>query len=592
MLRQPVVVVLGHVDAGKTSLLDKIRGTIVQAREAGGITQHIGASFFPLETIKEVCGKLFMRFGEQVKIPGLLVIDTPGHEAFANLRMRGGSAADIAILVIDVNKGFEPQTFESIEILKSKKVPFLIALNKVDMLKGWRDSKSTLITESLKIQDKYVIEELDKKIYDVVGTLSRLGFESEAFYRVTNFKKQVAIIPISAKTGEGIAELLATLIGLTQQYLQKRLEVSNITRGIILEVKEEEGLGTTANAILLDGKLRRNDQIIIAKRDGVVVTKVKALLLPKPLDEMRDPRDKFINVEEVSAAIGIKIVSPDMEGVLAGTPIYSITNPDDIPKFKSLIESEIKSILIDTDSLGIILKCDTLGSLEAIIDMLKRENIPIRKADIGYVTKRDVIEASTVKLKDRYLSVILAFNVKILQDALDEANNKGIKIFSENVIYNLIRVYKEWVEEEKRKEEQYLFTAITFPSKFKVMKGFIFRKSKPAIFGVEILEGRLRQKSQIMDSNGNDIGIIHQIQDKNQSIEEARKGMEVAVSMQEPVIGRHINEEDILYAYPKSEDAALLLTKFKNRLSEEELRLLEEIIEKRRKVEALYAYTI
>ncbi len=592
MLRQPVVVVLGHVDAGKTSLLDKIRGTIVQAREAGGITQHIGASFFPLDTIKDVCGKLFLKFGEQVKIPGLLVIDTPGHEVFANLRIRGGSAADIAILVVDVNKGFEPQTFESIEILKSRRVPFLVALNKVDMLKGWKDSKSKLITESLKVQDKHIIEELDKRIYDIVGVLSRLGFESEAFYRVTNFKRQVAIIPVSARSGEGIAELLATLIGLTQQFLQKRLEVSNITRGIILEVKEEEGLGTTANVILLDGRLKHNDQIIIAKRDRAVVTKVKALLLPKPLDEMRDPRDRFINVEEVSAAIGIKIVSPDMDGVLAGTPIYGVTNNEDIHKFKSIIESEIKSILIDTDSIGIILRCDTLGSLEAIIDMLKKEDIPIRKADIGYVTKRDVIEASTVRLKDRYLSVILAFNVKILQDAIEESNTKGIKIFSENVIYNLIRVYKDWVDEEKRKEEQYLFASITFPSRFKVMRGFIFRKSKPAVFGVEILEGRLRQKSQIMNSNGNDIGIIHQIQDKNQNIEEAKKSMEVAVSMQEPIVGRHINEDDILYAYPKSEHAALLLTKFRSRLSDEELKLLEEIIERRRKVEALYAYII
>ncbi|RMF29359.1 MAG: translation initiation factor IF-2 [Candidatus Nitrosothermus koennekii] len=592
MLRQPVVVVLGHVDSGKTSLLDRIRGTIVQAREAGGITQHIGASFFPLDTIKQVCGRLFERFGAEVKIPGLLVIDTPGHEVFANLRARGGSAADIAILVVDANKGFEAQTYESIEILKSRKVPFLVALNKIDMIRGWKDNKTNLITESLKKQDKSVIEELDNKIYNVVGALSRLGFESEAFYRITNFKKQVAIIPVSAKTGEGIAELLAMLIGLTQQYLQKRLEISDFTKGIVLEVKEEEGLGTTANIILLDGKLKQGDRIMLAKRDGIIITRVKALLLPKPLDEMRDPRDKFRNVQEVSAAIGVKIVSPDMEGVLAGTPIYSIKSEEEIPKLKDMLESEIKSILIDTDSIGVIVKCDTLGSLEAIIDMLKRSNIPIRKADIGLVTKRDVIEANAVKEKDRYYGVILAFNVKVLPDAEEEANIRGVKIFRENIIYNLIREYNEWVEEEKRREEQYIFSTMTFPCKFQIMKGFVFRKSKPAVFGVEILEGRLRQKSQIMNEEGKDIGVIHQIQDRGESIEEAKKGMQVAVSMQEPTIGRQIDEGDMLYAYPKSEHAYLLLTKLKDRLSDEEFKLLEEIIEKRRKVEALYAYDI
>lgn len=592
MLRQPVVVVLGHVDSGKTSLLDKIRGTIVQTREAGGITQHIGASFFPLDTIKQVCGKLFEKFGAQLKIPGLLVIDTPGHEVFANLRVRGGSAADIAILVVDANKGFEAQTYESIEILKSRKVPFLVALNKIDMIRGWKDSKSTLIIESLKKQDKAIIDELDKRIYNVVGVLSRLGFESEAFYRVNDFKKQVAIVPVSAKTGEGIAELLTMLIGLTQQYLQKRLEVSDFTKGIVLEVKEEEGLGTTANIILLDGKFRQGDQIMLAKRDGAIVTRIKALLLPKPLDEMRDPRDKFRNVQEVSAAIGVKIVSPDMEGVLAGTPIYAIRSEEEIDKLREMLESEIKSILIDRDAIGIVVKCDTLGSLEAIIEMLKRSDIPIRKADIGAVTKRDVIEANAVKEKDRYYGAILAFNTKVLPDAEEEAKIRDVKIFREDVIYNLIRAYTEWVEEEKKREEQYIFSTMTFPCKFEIMKGFVFRRSKPAVFGVEILEGKLRQKSQIINKDGKDVGIIHQNQDKGESIEEAKKGMQVAVSMQEPTIGRDIDEGDILYAYPKNEHVQLLLTKFRDKLSEEEFKLLEEIIEKRRKVEALYGYDI
>ncbi|MGI0014955.1 MAG: translation initiation factor IF-2, partial [Nitrososphaera sp.] len=323
-LRQPVVVVLGHVDSGKTSLLDKVRGTAVQAREVGGITQHIGASFFPVETIKDMTGPLYNKLAKaETPVPGLLVIDTPGHEVFANLRTRGGSAADIAIVVVDVNKGFEPQTIESIDILQKRKVPFVVALNKVDMVAGWRSS-SRFVTEEAKKQEGSVQNALDEKIYTVVGTLSRLGYPSEAFWRVKDFTKEVAIVPVSARTGVGIPELLAVLIGLAQQYLTKRLErhPTGPARGIVLEVSEETGLGPSANLILLDGTIKKGDIIVVGKRDGPISTRVKALLLPKPLDEMRDPRDKFKPVSAVISAAGLKITSPDLEGVLAGSPLY------------------------------------------------------------------------------------------------------------------------------------------------------------------------------------------------------------------------------------------------------------------------------
>ncbi|MEM4398265.1 MAG: translation initiation factor IF-2, partial [Candidatus Nitrosocaldus sp.] len=548
-IRQPVVVVLGHVDSGKTSLLDRIRGTAVQAREAGGITQHIGASFFPLETIKDVCGPLFARFGADVRIPGLLVIDTPGHEVFANLRLRGGSAADIAILVVDINKGLEAQTYESIEILRSRKVPFVIALNKLDMLPGWRSIGTTTTTtttagnsrilflDSLKRQESAVVDELDARIYSLVGALSRLGFRAEAFYRVKDFTKEIAIVPVSARTGEGIAELLAVLIGLTQQYMLKRLEVGEHGRGIVLEVKEETGLGMTANLILLDGMLREGDEIMLAKRDSIISTRVRAVLLPKPLDEMRDPRDRFMRTEEVHAAAGIKIASPDLDGVLAGSPFYVIGKGVEIDTLRHSIESEIRGLVVSTDKVGVVLKCDTLGSLEAITEMLKRSNIPVRIADIGNVVKRDVVEALTVREKDRYLGVVLAFNVKVLQDAQQEADAHNVKIFSDKVIYNLVESYRQWVEQEREREESTIFASLIKPCKFILLKGFVFRRSNPAVFGVEIIEGRLRQKSPVINSEGNEVGTIHQIQDKCKSIDEARKGMQVAVSMNEPVVG-------------------------------------------------------
>ena len=590
-IRQPVVVVLGHVDSGKTSLLDKIRGTAVQAREAGGMTQHIGASFFPTETLIHICGPLLQKVGGSIKVPGLLVIDTPGHEAFSNLRSRGGSAADIAILVVDITRGFEAQTYESVEILSRRRVPFVVALNKIDRLAGWRSTSTPFLTESLKKQDKAVLEELDARIYTVVGSLSRLGFRSEAYYRVKDFSREVAIVPVSAKTGEGIPELIMVLIGLTQHYLTKRLTTSEEqTRGIVLELREETGLGLTANLILLDGVLKIGDTVAMVKRDGAFKTKVRGLFLPKPLDEMRDPRDRFTPVDEVRAAAGVKILAPDLEGVLAGSPLVGLVSEDRWEEVKKALESEVSKVFIKTDTVGVIVKADTLGSLEAITDMLKRQGVPIRIADVGFVTRRDVIEASMVAKEDPYLGVILGFNVKILPDAQEAIEAEKVKVFNESIIYNLIEGYTRWVQEEKEKAAIREFNSLTPVCKFKVLEGFIFRRSNPAIFGVEVLVGRLRQKVQVMNSDGKVVGTIHQIQDKGKPLEEAPRGAQVAVSMMEPMVGRHIFEKDILYSLLKEAEVRTFKEKYLNRLSPEEQEVLNEIVQIRKKVQPTYPY--
>ncbi|HEX5519615.1 MAG TPA: translation initiation factor IF-2 [Candidatus Nitrosocosmicus sp.] len=591
-LRQPVVVVLGHVDSGKTSLLDKIRGTVVQSHEAGGITQHIGASFFPIEIIQSLTGPLFKKISSSDNpIPGLLVIDTPGHEVFANLRMRGGSAADIAILVVDVNKGFEPQTIESINILKKRKVPFVVAINKVDRITGWKNSNSDFISEEIKIQSKEVQLDLDNKVYSVLGSLSELGFTSEAFWRVKDFSKEIALVPVSAVSGVGIPELLTVLVGLTQQYMTQKLERHEGTaRGIILEVKEEIGIGPSANIILLDGVIKQGDLIVVAKRESAVTTKIKSLLLPKPLDEMRDPRDKFRQVDMVISAAGLKITSPDLEGVVAGSPLYGLTSRNKENEIKKIVESEIKSVIVNTDSNGIILRCDTIGSIEAISEMLKKEKIPIRSADIGQISRRDVMTAAAVKDKDRYLGIILGFNVKILEDAEKEAFERGIKVFNEKIIYNLVRNYMDWVSYQKEHEESILFNELPPICKIEFMKGYVFRRSDPAVFGAEINIGKIKQKMFIMDKVGKKVGIIHQIQDKGKTIDEATRGMQVAVSINGPQIGRQINEGDIFYTYLNSHQAKLLLGRFNHKLNEEEKTVLDYIVTLRRKSDPAFGY--
>ena len=586
------MVVLGHVDSGKTSILDKIRGTGVQGREAGGITQHIGASFLPTETIKKLTGPLYEKLSKgEHTIPGLLVIDTPGHEIFTNLRARGGSAADIAILVVDANRGFQPQTTESLKILESRKVPFVVALNKTDMVSGWKKSDTPFISMAIKEQDPFVQTSIDEKIYNVVAALSVLGYQSEAFYRVQDFKKEISIVPVSARTGVGIPELLAVLVGLAQQFLQKRLaQEEKSTRGIVLEVNDEVGLGPTANIILIDGHLKKEDNVIIAKRDSVVITKPKAMLLPKPLDEMRDPRDKFKPINEVYAAAGVKIASPDLDGVLPGSTVYATDDDEEAKNLKKLIESEMKSVFIKTETKGIILKCDTIGSLEALTEMLRRQNIPISLADIGPVTRRDIMEAKAVKENNRHLGVILAFNVKITPEAQTESDNYHVKIFDDKIIYSLIDTYTQWVDDDSADIENSMFSELTPISKFTFLKGYIFRNSNPAVFGIRVDVGTLRQKISFMNKTGKKIGIIHQLQHENKTVETAKTGQEVACSVQNITIGRQIQEEDVFYTLPPPDDAKQYLNKFKNKLSSEELHILNEIVEIIRVTNPIYGY--
>ncbi len=590
-LRQPIVVVLGHVDSGKTSILDRIRGTAVQAREAGGITQHIGASFIPAGTLRTICGSLLEEFRFEVSIPGLLFIDTPGHEAFSNLRTRGGSAADIAIVVVDATKGLEPQTYESLEILKARRVPFTIALNKVDLLPGWRPNPDGHLLRSIRAQQRSVEERLDEAIYRVVGQLSSEGFRSEAFHRVKDFMREIAIVPVSARTGEGISELLTVLIGLTQQYMKGRLmTTAGPGRGIMIELREEPGLGHTANLILVDGALEVGDTIVIGTRSGAVTTKVKALFMPKPMDEMRDPKDRFVPVKGVGAAAGVKVAAPGLEDAIAGSPLCAIGPGVDPEEVMREVVEEVRSALRSTDRLGVIVKADALGSLEALVNMLERRNVPVRIADIGPITRRDIMEATAVGEKDKYLGVILGFNVRPLPDATSEAAVRGIKIVLDSVIYSLVEGYTRWVESEKLAEARSAFSKLTPPAKMKVLPGFVFRRSDPAIFGVEILGGRLRPKVMLMNGKGKDVGVVLQIQSAGSPVQEAAGGDQVAISVRGPTMGRQVKEGEVLYTSPRSDEAKLLSERYRDVLSSDELQVLEEITAIKRGVNPLYSY--
>jgi len=579
MLRQPIVVVMGHVDHGKTSILDAIRKSSVAKREHGGITQHVGASEVPLDSIQNVCGKLLEKMNIELTLPGLLFIDTPGHEAFTNLRKRGGSIADLAILVIDVTKGVEAQTIEAIEILREYKTPFVIALNKVDALSGWRSQEGICASEALAAQRQDVVAALDEKIYSLVGKLYEFGFQAERFDRVSDMTKQVLIIPVSAKTSEGLPELLLYVAGLAQRFLKERLELhAGIEgKGSILEVREEPGLGKTLDVILYDGKIAEGDDIVFATDEGAKKARVKALLKPKPLDEMRDPREKFSPVKSVVAASGVKVACEFADQAIAGSSVFVVSEGSQNQAFAE-VARELSELVFESDEEnGVILRADTLGSLEAITRLFAAEKIPVKSASIGSVFRKHVLQAAAVREQEKFAGVVFAFNVNVDGDARAEAEAQGVKVFEEKLIYNLIEGYRQWKAEEEARDKRDAFSQLCYPAKILVMPHCCFRVSNPAVFGVEVLEGKIRKGQRFLNAQGVFIGEIRAIQHEKEEIEEAKKGMQIAVSMAEPFYGRQVKEKDVLYADCTRDDVKTLETKYASALNEGEKELLKEI---------------
>lgn len=582
-IRSPIVSVLGHVDHGKTTLLDYIRGSAIAQKEAGGITQHIGATEIPMEVIEAISGKFIKKLQIRENMPGLFFIDTPGHEAFTSLRKRGGALADLAILIVDVKEGFKPQTYEALNILKMYKTPFVVAANKIDKIYGWESYSGLTFKERYSKQALSVQENLDNGIYKLLGILHDEGFESERFDRVQNFAKQISIIPISAKTGEGIAELLAMLMGLAQQYLQKQLQIeaNAPAKGTILEVKEETGLGITLDAILYDGILKKNDIIALTTRDSVITTKIRSLLKPKPLEEIRDSKKKFSKVDEVVAAAGIKIVAPNIENVISGSPLRVAR--EDFNTVKEEILKEIESIKIDTHEMGVVIKTDTLGSLEALVNMLKDLNVPIRMADIGDVSRRDVVNASIVGKEDQLHGVILAFNVKVLPSAAEEIKNSKVKLFSANVIYKLTEDYDEWLKAAEERRRKKWLDAIIRPAKIRIIPKLVFRYSKPAIAGVEILGGTVKKDYRLMREDNSFVGKVESMQDKGENLKSASKGQKVAMAIKEAVFGRDFEEGDVLYVNIPEKHYKILESELMGKLTDDELEILHEILDIKRR---------
>lgn len=568
VLRSPIIVTVGHSDHGKTTLLDRIRGTAVTKLEPGQLTQHTGASYVPADAIRKSAGKLLDKFKVKLEVPGLLFIDTPGHKAFLGMRKRGGSISDLAILVVDLTEGFQEQTIESLNVLKEFKTPFIVAATKVDRLKGWFPQNNSSFLESFAKQRDDVKNDLENYVYKLVVSLAELGFDSERFDRIDNFAKQIAVVPVSSSTGEGISDLLVMLSGLAQHFLKDRLQVSDRSRGSILEIKESRGLGTTADVILYDGVVRKTDYAVIGASEPIVVN-IRALLRPQPMRDIRTEKT-FESVDEVAAAAGIRISGPGIEKALSGSPVIFVHDETGVQNAVNELRKEVQEIQFSKKTDGIIINADTLGSLEAMIKILEEAGIPIRRAEVGAVTHQELVELQNSK--EKLNKVILAFNAPVPDDIGTSAKDLGIKVFSGDIVYRIIDEYKQWVQDERSSDVKKKLDLVTRPAMLKILKGTVFRQSNPAVFGVEVVSGFLRN-GVIVEKGGKSIDKIKEMQKEGKVVTEAKKGDKLAISMDGVTIGRQLIEGDVLRVRIPDSDKPVLKSLW-GELSEDERQLL------------------
>ncbi len=562
MLRKPIITFLGHVDHGKSSVIEKITSLPITRGEPGLITQSIRSYKVSMEAIQKLTQSL--QKSAQVKIPGFLLIDSPGHAAFNNLRKRGGNLADLAVLVIDLNQGMQDQTLECIEILRSYKTPFVIAANKLDLLPGWNQLGQNVL-QNIARQRAPVQEDLDKRMYAMVARLAEYNLNAERFDRIDDFAKQIAIVPCSALTGEGIPELLMVLTGLAQKFLEKKLEIDPARegKGIILEVKEEKRLGTTLDVILYDGSLKVNDQVVMGSLGEPLVTKIRGLF---------DYEGKKLQkVEQVNAATGVKILAPGVKNAIGGMPLRVVYNS--VEEVKQEIKQEIEQVTLAVDQEGIVAKADTLGSLEALLGLLRKAGVKVKRASIGEIVKKDTAEAGTEK--DPLNRIVAGFNIPPITAS-------EVKVICNQVIYKIVEDIAAWREEERKKMEAKELEKVPRACKVQILPGCIFRQSNPAVVGVRVVGGVLQANISLMKKDGSRASYIKSIQMHNATIPEAKKDDEVAISIPEIVVGRQIHENDLLYA-DLEEQHFLKLKQLKKYLKEDEIEVLKEIAEIKRK---------
>jgi len=585
-LRAPVICVMGHVDTGKTKILDKLRKTNVQDNEAGGITQQIGATNVPTYAIEKQT-KMVNNFDfSKLKIPGLLIIDTPGHESFSNLRSRGSSNCDMAILVVDIMHGLEPQTIESIKMLKKGKVPFVIALNKIDRLYQWKSDSNKDVEDVIKSQERLVKEEFQKQVNYVVVQFAEQELNVKLFYENDNPKEYISMIPTSAHSGDGMGNLMAMVVNNCQKYLAKKLAFSNELQCTVLEVKDSVGLGMTIDVLLVNGSLKYGDTIVLAGQEGPIVTHIKGLHQPEPMKEFR-VKNSYKQHSKVSGAQGVRISAKDLDKALAGTQLLVACNKDEIEILKKEAQSEVDTVLknIKVSDKGVYVQASTIGSLEALLDFLKSSKIPYSGINIGPVHKKDVVKASVMLERDEQWAIIMAFDVKVEREANEHAESVGVRIFTADIIYHLQDSFIAYRAQMKKQKQEEFKDKVVFPCKFRILPNHVFTKRDPILVGVRIEAGTLHKNTPIVvpEKENLFIGRVTGIQRDSKEIETAGITEEVCVRIDATpgdapkMVGRHFEENNLLVSRISRESIDLLKQWWRDDVSIKDWKLIKEL---------------
>jgi translation initiation factor IF-2 len=481
--RPPIVVVMGHVDHGKTSLLDYIRRTNVIANESGGITQHIGAY--------------------QVKVPGvdnaslITFIDTPGHAAFSEMRARGGQIADIAVLVVAADDGVMPQTREAIAHIKAANIPMIVAINKMD-LEGAN------------------IDRVKKGL-------------ANAEVLVEGYGGNIPTIPISAKTGEGVDELLEMII-LTADLAEFKADSNAATEGIVIESKMDKFRGPLATIIIKNGSLHLGDSILV----GGVRGRIK---------NMTDGFGSQIKTAEPSTPVeilGLESV-PTVGSGLGKEGAIKESAPFEIQTLDKLLGNTAHPGIIN-----LIIKADVQGSIEAILGSIEKLDQDITKLKVLHSATGEVSD-SDVNLGKATGALILAFRVKISPGVVRLAETQGVQIMEYDVIYKLLDDLSDalaGIKLEERPEPIGTGEIIaTFPH------------GKSLIFGTRVTEGAIAKDQPSKILRGKEeiaSGRIRTIRHIKDEIPKAESGREYGIFVDLPLeTYSKVQAGDQILSFPK-----------------------------------------
>jgi translation initiation factor IF-2 len=457
--RPPVLVILGHVDHGKTTLLDYIRKSRIAAREKGGITQHLGA------------------YHVNTKHGGIVFLDTPGHEAFSKIRVRGVKTADIAILIVAADDGVMPQTIEAIKIAKQMEVPIVVAINKVDKVEPLR---LEVVKRQLAEQDLLPEE----------------------------WGGQVVVMPISAKTGKGVDELLE-MIDLQAQMMELTADYAGHARGFVLESKLEKGRGSVATILLQQGSLKIGDYFIAGSVSGRV-------------SSMIDSYGK--QLKEVGPTNPVRVAG--FSDLPNAGDFFEAVSKKDSKKPRHEVEQDYRGIVLHEKAIKLVIKTDTNSTKEALLDSIKKVAKKIKHTDIavlssgvGDITERDVMFASNTG------SGIIGLHVKVEPNAIQLAHRLSVSVTLFDIIYKLLEYLQE--SSDKLKEVKMVDKKT---GEAEIRKVFDIKKLG-IIAGCAVKEGTFVRTGHVVVWRGKQkigSGAITSLQRDGKSVKEVHTGFECA----------------------------------------------------------------